>query len=386
MIKKMCVITDRYPTEKYPINTFLDQLVCQFVDMGIECTVIAPYSKILDRLKKNKYAPAYHRIQTTKNNKQFHVYSPTFFSLLGRKLLKINFASIYQKKFERKAYKVIKSEKIECDAIYAHFIVPSGITAANIGRVLNKPVFIAYGESSLSIIYDNFKLDYIKNILKSINGVIAVSSKNKEELLNKKLVSDNQIDVFPNAIDSSKFHVIDRRDCRKKLGLRDDDFVVAFVGHFINRKGSNRLSKALDQMQDVKSIFIGSGEEQPTCHNIIFSGRVPHSEIIHYLNASDVFVLPTLAEGCCNAIVEAMACGLPIISSNRPFNDDILDESCSIKIDPESISDIAKAIEALKNDTEYRKRLSEGAIKKAESLRIETRAQNIASFMNKCCE
>ena len=143
------------------------------------------------------------------------------------------------------------------------------------------------------------------------------------------------------------------------------------------------MSKAIDKLNGVNSFFIGSGEEEPNCKGILFSGRLPHKDIVKYLNAADVFVLPTLAEGCSNAIVEAMACGLPIISSNLPFNDDILDESCSIRIDPMNIEEIKNAIQMLLQDQSLLKKLSEGAIKRADSLTIETRAENILEFMRR---
>ncbi len=66
--------------------------------------------------------------------------------------------------------------------------------------------------------------------------------------------------------------------------------------------------------------------------------------IPNYICASDVFVLPTTAEGCCNAIIEAMGCGLPIVSSDRAFNYDILNEENSILVDPESVDEIDNAI------------------------------------------
>lgn len=109
---------------------------------------------------------------------------------------------------------------------------------------------------------------------------------------------------------------------------------------------------------------------------------VSNDKIVMYLNAADMFVLPTLAEGCCNAIVEAMACGLPVISSDRPFNDDILDESCSIRIDPSNIEELSDAIALLKNDPELREKLSEGALSKAKGLTIEQRAAAILQFID----
>lgn len=86
---------------------------------------------------------------------------------------------------------------------------------------------------------------------------------------------------------------------------------------------------------------------------------------MYYLNAADFFVLPTLAEGCCNAIIEALACGLPVISSNLPFNDDILDENNSIKINPMDIQALRESMTMLIEDELLRNRLSDGALRQA---------------------
>ena len=96
-----------------------------------------------------------------------------------------------------------------------------------------------------------------------------------------------------------------------------------------------------------------------------------------------MFCLPTLNEGCSNAIVEAIACGLPIISSNLPFNDDILDSSNALLVNPESVDDIASAIKQLMDNSDLRQKLAEGSKEKAKSLRIEFRAKKIIEFINR---
>ena len=213
---------------------------------------------------------------------------------------------------------------------------------------------------------------------------MSVSSVNKEVLIGKSIVSEEKIGVFPNSIDQRVFWKRNKDEMRKKYSMPSDGFIVAFVGRFLNVKGPLRLSKALNRINkgdDVYSIFIGEGGEIPKCNNILHCGPLAHDIIPEYLSCADVFVLPTLAEGCCNAIVEAMACGLPIISSNLPFNDDILDESCSIRIDPNSIEDLTDAIELMKNNAELREKLSEGALSKAKGLTIDQRAKAILRFI-----
>ncbi len=381
-IRKLCVITDRYPTEQYPANTFLDQLVCQFADSGIECTVVAPYSKINDVIKHNKYSPKRVYEKTTLKGNKIKIHCRPFFAPIGRKVAGINFAKFYQRSYERAVASTIKKETDgDFDAFYGHFITPSGFAAVKMGKKYNKPSFIAYGECSLDQELCNYSLEYVVNGVKNVNGVVAVSTKNKNELLENGVVSKNIVEVFPNSVNQSMFYKMDKEQAREKLGVSKEDFIVAFVGYFIHRKGTKRLSNALDSLTGVKSFFIGAGEQEPTCEGVLFKGKLPHKEIVTYLNAADVFVLPTLAEGCCNAIVEAMACGLPIISSDLPFNDDILDETNSIRIDPMNVNAISSAIKKLKDDKSLRKTLAEGALQKAKSLTIEVRANNILRFM-----
>ena len=79
-----------------------------------------------------------------------------------------------------------------------------------------------------------------------------------------------------------------------------------------------------------------------------------------------------------------MACGLPIISSNLPFNDDVLNESNSIRVNPKSIKDIREAIFKLYNDANERKRLVEKSAESAQLFSIQKRVRNILLFIDSC--
>ena len=180
------------------------------------------------------------------------------------------------------------------------------------------------------------------------------------------------------------FRKLDKLECREKLGIPSHVFIIAFVGAYKTNKGADRLSEAIKLIsgQTVYSFFIGSGNVAPSAPNMLFEGRLLQHQIPIYLNAADVFVLPTLAEGCCNAILEAMACGLPIISSNLPFNWDILNDKNSILIDPNNINQIADAIQRLRDSPKLRSEMSEEALKTVRDLTIDKRAKRILDFIN----
>lgn len=379
-IKKLCVIASSYPTKHDPKNPFIDQLVVAFTNLGIKCTVINPVSLTNSLIRKSDLRPKKWFKKTEAG--VINIYSPRYVSFSSKKIGIFNTNYINLKLFQQSCIRVLKKIGTDFDAVYGHFIFPAGITANYISEKYNIPSFFAYGENT------NYTIDYLgvektRELLTNIKGIVSVSTANKERLIKQKIVSSDKIEVFPNAINNKLFYKRNKKAMRNKYGFPEDAFIVAFVGRFVEVKGANRLSKAIEMVgtDKIKSVFIGFGNVRPTCDGILLEGKQPHDNIPEILSAADVFVLPTLAEGSSNAIVEALACGLPVISSNMPFNDDILDDTCSIRIDPLNIEDIANAIKLLYENNELRRTLSHGALIKAQSLNIESRAKKILSFM-----
>ena len=378
-MKQICFILDWYPTKTNNGCVFAKHLICAIADQGFDCVVIAPRI----RNTSTEEVP-YERVDKTESGNSIRVYTPSYIHLGSRKqLMKISMNNHY-----KAVMKTIQKEKLHPDVMYGHFIYQCGLTAARVGQKLNVPAYCACGENSLRLLKNSepyatgLKFCGWKEILGSLSGIISVSGYNKSLLLESGFVnSDMPIGVFPNGYNPNKFFQMDRQEARRQLNLPEDKFIVAFTGTFKESKGVRKLCAALDQLDDVYSLFMGKGVKQPDCKNILFCGSVPNDDLHLYLNSADVFVLPTKGEGCCNAIIEALACGLPVVSSDMAFNDDVLNTDNSIRIDVESIKAIADSIDKLCSDSEKRNRLASGAVKTTEALDINTRANNILRFM-----
>ena len=373
----ICFLTNKYPNKVEPnAIVFLQQLVVAIAKQGVKCSVICP---VPTNINKN-YKTLPQKTTEHYGDASVDVYYPRCFGLGQRDYGPFNPAKITTHYFTKACDKIIANMP-ECpDAFYGHFVTPAGIAAARMGRKYNKPSFLAYGEAG-TVMIKHFGFKASTKELCTLSGVIAVSSQNKSDI--SPYVPEGITEVFPNSIDSETFYPRDKAEARKKLGLSEDTFVIGFVGSFDERKGIDRLSQAIDKLtiDNIALICAGKGAIQPRTKKCVFKSPVLHSELPEFLSAADIFVLPTLNEGCCNAIVEAMACGLPIVSANRAFNFDILDESNSIMIDPTSVDEIANAISMLHQDAELREKLSLGSLEKAKQLTLDQRAKNILAFM-----
>lgn len=371
MIKYILVITPNYPIEGDPVYPFVKNLCDEFAQSGLSITVLSPQSVTSSLLHHKKLRPVVRK--EIVEGSTITIYQPYSITPLHKHLRIFNYFIRYS------ALRFLRKNKICADVCYCHFWC-SAYWVMPYMKKHNIPVFVASGESQISTLlsekeqYPDFN-DYVK-------GVVCVSGKNRDESVALGYTSIDKCAVIPNAVNAALFYKRNKAECRSYLGFPQDAFIVAFVGWFIERKGPLRVVEAINRIGEVKSIFVGSGEQEPSCDGVLFKGSLPHEQVPLYLGAADCFVLPTLHEGCCNAVIEAMACGLPVISSNLPFNWDVLDGTNSIMIDPTNVDQIAEAIRELRDNQKLCESLAEGAIKKAEILTIEKRADAILNFMS----
>lgn len=380
---KRALFIGYYPNQADLYNrVFFKNLVEAIADTGVECHVLAPVSVTKYRAK-TKMIPK-KTVELTSKNNPVCVYHPRYISYSSKRLGPIHTGRWSEYAFQKCAIRYMRKLNLEFDFVYGHFFLSGGFTAVKIGNELNIPSFIAFGEcdyeNEVKRAFDELKPKYINGL----TGVVSVSTRNANILKDLEIFNDIPVLISPNAIDASLFYKRDKLECRKKLGMPENKFIVGFVGSFIERKGDKRLLKAVEGLDDVYLAYAGKGNEPPQGEKVLFCQALSHEDIPVFLNAIDVFCLPTLNEGSCNAIVEAAACKVPIISSNLPFNDDLLNDRNSIRIDPMSVEEIKSAIQKLYSNKEKRKELARNIYQDAKKFTIEQRAKNILEFIESC--
>lgn len=383
-VKKIVVISDGYPSEGSQAFVFIKQLMDVIVDLGVEVTIIAPQSVTKSIVRNYKRLPKMS-FGVTANGVKYVIYRPYYISTGNyfrslSALLNIVRSSQIIKLLKKDTY----------DAIYCHFW-HNALPVYKYALRNHIPLFVACGEgdNAMESMHNSLTDKQRTTLRNAMTGVISVSSENKRKSIEFNLIDKDDVEVFPNGVNTDIFKPLDSSSLKKKLGIASDDFTIVFVGSFIHRKGADRLSAAITMLNDnkIKSIFIGkpfaNDCAEPSCDGMVFKGIVEHDDISLYLNCGDIFVLPTLKEGCCNAIVEALATCKPVISSNGPFNDDILDNNNSIRVDSMSVDEIALAIKIMKDSSQMRDNMVKHLYSYRDNYSITKRAQNIINFINK---
>lgn len=386
-MKSIMILANKYPNYLEP-NTcvFIQQLVWTFADFGYKCSVVCPLPINLNR----EYVSfPEERKEINENGNEITVYHPKYISMgQSGSVLQKQRVAFTTAAYEMAVERILKKIKVFPDILYAHFLCPTGVVASRLGKKYGIPAFMAHGEA----IYagnETYGNAVLAKELTGLKGVIAVSSQNKGYVVDAGIVPEHIVKVFPNGYRKERFYPRDKQEARKKFGFPEDVFLVGMCGSFDDRKGIFRIQSAVDQIPDVFFACAGKGEQMPTSSKCLWAKPVNNAELPWFYSALDIFVLPTQNEGCCNAIVEAIACGCPIISSDRPFNADICNATNSILTDPNNIEQIRNAIITLKENDEMREKLSAKSIEMAGELTLEQRAKNIIIFMennSKLCE
>ncbi len=203
----------------------------------------------------------------------------------------------------------IKPDLVHVQAIY---MAPTALLAYKVSGI----PYILYERGGVYLEHFWNTLVY-KVLMKYAERVIAQTENQKQELLN---YCDRQVDVIPNGVEIDRFGKWSKWEAREKLGLPQDKNIAISVGRCRPEKNVAQFVKAANSdKSDAVYVGVGDGEQlddlkQLASGRVMFVGAVDNKDIPLYMAAADVLVNTSLSEGFPMALLEGMACGLPIIA------------------------------------------------------------------------
>jgi glycosyltransferase involved in cell wall biosynthesis len=288
-------------------------------------------------------------------NEKLQVFPARFFALPIGSVEKRNFHLAYNA-----CMKVVSKHSINFSLIHSHFLDIHSYIGAMIKEKYGKPLIITAHGSDIHT--RPFASDRYYNLAKFTLGkadqVITVSKPNAGKLLSLG-VPQSKIHIIPNGYDKKLFKPIPLGEARKGLGLPTSKKVILTVGSLVDVKGHAYLIHAMQtvlrKQSNVVLVIIGSGPSEKVLKkqaknlglndNVLFTEMKKHEEIPIWMNACDLFVLPSLNEGFPTVIPEALACGKPIVATNVGGIPEIITkQDVGILVNPRSPRELSSAI------------------------------------------
>ncbi|MBN2466220.1 glycosyltransferase [candidate division WOR-3 bacterium] len=374
---KLAVVTHNYPSNRRRMDgSFVRQFVLALARAGVECAVIAPVSITAPR----NWSPGPGEFREQDEGPSVRVLRPGYVSFSAKQLPGFSTALLTLRSFTGCVSRALKRLDWSPDLVYGHFLYVAGYAAVRLGTLIGRPSVIAVGEGEFWSVRP-FGFDRATRDFDSASGFLAVSSMVRDGLVRELAIPDAKIRVFPNGVNLDRFRPGNGTEARRRFGISDDRFVIAFVGHFDRRKGLEFLLEAVRGLPGIALLLVGSGHANTDGCPVVFKGTLPHEEVPVALSAADAFVLPTQVEGSCNSVLEAMACGLPIVTSAGRYMDDIVDSNVALRVDPRNVHAIREAVVTLMNDPARRKSMSQACLEKAKQFDINLRARKVTAWL-----
>lgn len=364
---KIGVITSAYPEfEDDPHGIFVHRLMREISKQGHEVHILAPYTG-----KKTKYVLEGVHVE------RFHYFYPKRFQkLCGRSGMIDNVKEGFLVKLQVLTFlffNIIHSLRNlnNMDIVHVQWPIPNGLGGLFLKKIYGVPyINTIHGEEVyLSKRYHTvFALKwFVNNSVKTITN----SSATRDSCL-KAGIEKDKLNIIPFGVDI---------DFYKPLKVPKDKkmFHILAVGYLIERKGFEYLIKAvkevLNEHKNVRLTIVGSGPLEKKLKNIIkelklednakIMKNVSDEELLYLYNSSDLFVLPSIVdsqgntEGLGVVLLEAMACGLPVIGSDTGGIPDIIQNKDTGLLVPEKdVSSLSEAILNLIENEELRENIA----------------------------
>jgi teichuronic acid biosynthesis glycosyltransferase TuaC len=267
-------------------------------------------------------------------------------------------------------------QRARIDVLHAHQLFPTGYATAVVGRRLGIPVVCTAHGSDVHTHPDRNRgiARYTRTALRSVDHLVAVSA----DLASRISTLEPQsapVDVIYNGVDLHRFApAVDRVELRHRLGLPVSGTGICTVSRLAEAKGIPELVSAfravLKANSDVWLVIVGGGPLESRLRSwvgdldghLVVTGPIEHAQVPQYLKAADVFALPSHREGVPVAMLEAMACGLPVVvTAVGGIPEVVTDGSTGLLIHPRDEHELAESLNRLVRDVALRRRMGTAA-------------------------
>jgi teichuronic acid biosynthesis glycosyltransferase TuaC len=337
MDTKLIVISSLFPSSARPnAGSFVRERMFR-VGEHFPLAVISPVPYFPLQGLIRSWKPHY-RPQPPRSERQgeFRVYYPRFFALPGmlRELDGIAMALCcwpLVRRLKAEGYRLID----------AHFAYPDGYAATLLGRWAKLPVTITLRGTEIPLAKYKVRSAFILKALAGAQRVFSVSESLKRHAVSLG-ADEAKIRVVGNGVDTRIFHPVDKGEARRNLGIPPEAKVLISVGGLVERKGFHRVIEILPALRKkypglIYLIVGGPGPEGDWSERLRrqvealglqnaarFLGEMPGRALREPLSAADVFVLASSNEGWANVLLEAMACGLPVVATEVGGNREVV--------------------------------------------------------------
>ena len=288
------------------------------------------------------------------------VHHPTYF--YTPKILRGLYGQFYLASIRSIAEKLLATRNYDC--IYSSWLFPDGWAAAQLASKFAIPLFVnVVGTDVNRLKMGSSVTEKALWVVDRAQRVIAVSNNLKKTLI--KFGADPQkIEVVYNGVNRSIFRPMDRNKTRINLDIPIGRTVVLFVGNLKKEKGVFELTEAFAQLVkhrtdlDLELALVGSGPCEQKLRSFLkrngglnrvrFVGSIPLEEVAQWMNACDVFCLPSYMEGQPNVVIEALACQTRVVATNVGGIPELDSGQGAIQlVNPKSVKELTVAIEGM---------------------------------------
>ena len=234
---------------------------------------------------------------------------------------------------------------------------------------------------------------YVAPLLRKAQKIITVSEQSKADLIADLGVSPGRIQVVPGGCNHSDFHpYIDPTGIKRQYGLHQ---YLLYVGNLHPHKNLARLIQAFARLSSRVShqlVIVGKKDQRfyPSLEalvgkeglngRVVFLDYVKQDDLGGLYAGAEVFVFPSLYEGFGLPLLEAMACGVPVVSGNSGATAEVLGEA-GMLVDPRSVKDLAEALEYVLTTQGIRQDLQERGLRRAQQYRWDRTARQISGII-----